>query len=113
MRLSPDAADLGALKAQVVHQSLRVKNKGNDGAGDGVGVDGTAGSDRNQYDRTINAELPTVSVPETGEGFFGHKHDDHRPGLETELESNGGREEIVIPGRVPLDDKDSLSLLAA
>ena len=47
---SPDAADLGALKAQIVHQPLRVKNEGNDGAGDGVGVDGAAGSDRDQYD---------------------------------------------------------------
>jgi hypothetical protein len=72
---SPDAADLGALKAQAVHQPLRVKNKGNDGAG--VGVDGAAGSDRDQYDRTIDAKLPTISVPETGEGFFGHEHDDH------------------------------------
>src|SRR5262245_40034055 len=112
-RSSPDAADLGALKAQVVHQPLRVKNKGNDGTGDGVGVDSTAGSDRDQHARTIDAKLPTISVPESGEGFFGHEHDDHRPRLETELESKGGREEIVIPGRVPLDDKDSLSILAA
>jgi len=45
---SSDAAYLGALKAQIVHEPLWVKNKGNDGPGGGIGVDGTAGTHGNQ-----------------------------------------------------------------
>ena len=53
---------------------MRIKNEVNDGPGDGVGVDGTGGSDRDQDDRSIDAKFPTIRVPEPGERFFGHEH---------------------------------------
>jgi hypothetical protein len=46
----PDTADLGALKAQIVHQSLLIKDEGDDRAGKAIRVNRTARADRDHHD---------------------------------------------------------------
>src|SRR6476660_4447068 len=110
---SPDAADLRALETQIVHQSLLIKDEGDDRAGEGVGVDGTAGANSNHHDRSIDADLPTIGVLEASQGLLCHEHDDDGSRLDTELEAEGSRDDIVIPGGFPLNDEDTFSVFPA
>ena len=82
-----DAADLRALKAQIVHQPLRVNNEGDDGAREGFGIDGPACADRDDYDRSIDADFPAICILESSQGFFGHEHDDEGSRLDAELKA--------------------------
>ena len=82
-----DAADLRALEAQIVHQPWRINNEGDDGAGEGVGINGFAGADRDDYDRSIGADLPAGGFLKSGERLFGHEHDDEGARLDAELKA--------------------------
>src|SRR5262249_12178306 len=62
-----DSADLRALEAQIVHQPLRIEDEGDNRAGELVGIDGPSGTDRDHHDRSIDADLPTIGVLESGE----------------------------------------------
>ena len=61
---------------------------------------------------TIEPSTP-IGVPESGQRFLGHEHDDYGPGLNTELEAEGGGDNIVVPGGFAPDNEDSLSILTA
>jgi hypothetical protein len=57
------------------------------GAAEGVGIDGPARADRDDYDRSIDADFPAVGFLESGERLFGHEHDDEGARLDAELKA--------------------------
>src|SRR5271166_4830009 len=96
--LPGDAGDLGAFEGEIVHQPLLIEDETDDRAGDGVGVDGTAGAHRDDGDRAVDAHSPAVRSLKLRKRRLGHEHDDHGPRLRAELKADRTGDDIVKPG---------------
>src|SRR4029450_11596266 len=83
-QLPLDATDLGAFERQIVHQPLLIEHEPDYRTTDAVGVDLPAGPNRDDGDRSVDADLPAVGALEIGECCLGHEHDDHGSRLRTE-----------------------------
>src|SRR6266511_1015054 len=87
-QLPLDATDLGAFERQIVHQPLLIEDEPDHRTTDAVGVDLPAGPNRDDGDRSVDADLPAVGALEIGECCLGHEHDDYGSRLRTELRAS-------------------------
>src|SRR6266542_4675967 len=92
------ATDLGAFERQIVHQPLLIEDEPDHRTTDAVGVDLPAGPNRDDGDRSVDADLPAVGALEIGECCLGHVHDDYGSRLRTELKPDRCRDDVVIAG---------------
>ena len=77
LQLPVDATDLGAFERQIVHQPFLIEDKSDNRTADADGVDLPASPNRDDEDRSVDADLPAVAALEIGESRFGHEHNDH------------------------------------
>src|SRR6478672_5421279 len=99
-----DAADLRAFERQIVHEAGGIEDEAEDRARQVLGIDGTAGAERHDGDRSVDASLPAISVLESRERLLGHEHDDDRAGLHAELKPERARDQVVISAWAAADD---------
>src|SRR5580704_11613297 len=111
-RLFADAADLRALERQIVHEPLGIDDEPDDGARNLVGIDRAAGADRDNGDRTIDADLPAIDAAEARQGLGRHEHDDDGARLRADLKAERGRERVVVSGRLAGDPHRAFAIFA-
>ena len=113
LQLPLDATNLGTFERQIVHQPLLIEDEPDNRTADAIGVDLPACPNRDDRDRSVDADLPAVGALEVGKCRLCHEHDDRGSRLRTELKPDRGRNDVVVAGGAATNVQRAFAIFTA